>query len=109
MKNQMKEIAEMYGIGFKDLGDKVKFYIHFNPDFEWHEASLLLWWKENPDGGLNWWEDWVFDGRHRISGPGYPSYAIHNQEPICDDALLAKVNTMLAMYFRSYKQYKHRI
>lgn len=109
MKSDMREIAEMYGVGFKDHGDKIEFYIHFNPDFEWHKASLLVWWKNNPEGGLNWWTDYVFDGKHRISGPGYPAYAIQDQDPISYDRLLAIVNTKVVLYFKSFKQYENRI
>lgn len=109
LKDRLQDIAVKYGIGFKDLGDKVRFYIHFCPDFEWHEASLLLWWKQNPGGGLNWWEDWVFDGKHRISGPGYPAYAIHAQEPFSESELLAKIDTAVAKDLYYYKQFNHHI
>ena len=105
----MREIAKSCGVGFKFDGEEAKFYLHFNPDWEWHEVSLLIWWRRSPDGGYNWWTDYVFDGRHRISGPGYPSYAIHEQQPISEDELIAKIDKMVKTHFQSYKQYKNKI
>lgn len=108
-RESLEGIASKYGVGFRDHTDKVEFYILFNPDFEWHEQSLVLWWEENPNGGLNWWEDWVFDCRHRISGPGYPAYAIFDQKPISEEELLAKIDSMVKLHVANYKQYEHKI
>ena len=107
--NCFKEIAEKYGVGFKVSGDEVKLYIHFNADFVWHTYSLLLRWESNTKGGLNWWEDWVFDGKHHIIGPGYPSHAIHVQKPISEEELIAMAEKYIAEYIADYKQYEHRI
>ena len=49
-RESLEGIASKYGVGFRDHTDKVEFYILFNPDFEWHEQSLVLWWEENPNG-----------------------------------------------------------
>lgn len=105
---RFKEIADGLGVGFKDLGDKIKFYIEFNADFYWHDVSFLVWWKEHPYGGLNWWEDHIFDGKHRISGPGYPAYAIHKQDPVSEDELVDIIRAS-ARYLATYKQYEHKI
>lgn len=110
MKTKLKEIAEKYGIGFKDRGEKVEFFIHFNPDaFMWHTAALLVWWMRNDEGLLNWWTDDWFDGRHRIVGPGYPTYAIHDQEPISEEQLLTKIDRKVADMSKHYKQFNHHI
>ena len=113
MKERLKAIAEQNGVGWKDLGDEDEFYfyIHFlHPhDYMWHKQSLLLSWKRTEDGRLNWWEDWVFDGRHRVSGPGYPAYAVHPQEPKSEEDFLAMVARGVRDHIASYKQFKYRI
>lgn len=100
MKERLKAIAERNCVGWEDKGEKVKFFIRFLPsdDIMWHENSLLLWWKRTEDGKLNWWEDWVFDDRHSISGPGYPAYAVHPQEPKSEDEFLDMVARKVSDY-----------
>lgn len=111
MKERLKAIAEQNGVGWEDNGEKVKFFIQFlHPhDFMWHGLSLLLWWKSNEDGTLNWWEDWVFDCQHRVVGPGYPAYAVHPQEPKSEEDFLAMVARGVRDHIASYKQFKYRI
>lgn len=110
IKDRMQDIAIKYGIGFKDRGEKVEFYIHFNPDaFIWHTSALLVWWEQNSEGLLNWWTDEWFDGRHCIVGPGYPAYAIHNQEPIEEEALLEKIDKEIAGMAKYYKQFNYHV
>lgn len=111
MKERLKAIAEQNGVGWNDLGDEVEFYIHFFPsdDYMWHKRSLLLKWKRTAEGKLNWWEDWVFDGRHSVSGPGYPAYAVHPQEPKSEDEFLAMVARGVKDHIAYLKQFKYRI
>lgn len=108
MKERLKAIAKMHGVGFKDNGDKVKFYIKFNPDFVWHEASILYWWVQNQDGTFNWWRDYIFDGKHRIAGPGYPAYAIFDQKALTKSELIKRIDKEVSS-LKSYKQYEHTL
>ena len=108
MKEALKKIAKKHGIGFRDNGDKVTFYIRFNPDFIWHEASTMWWWVQNPDGTFNWWKDYIFDGKHRIVGPGYPAYAVFEQNPVTKMELLKKIEDEVKG-LTDYKQYKYSL
>ena len=108
MKDALKKIAEKHGIGFRDNGDKVTFYIRFNPDFIWHEASVSFWWGEAVDGKFNWWRDNIFDGKHRIVGPGYPSYAIFDQKPVTRKEFFRMVEGEV-IGLTDYKQYKYSL
>lgn len=38
--------------------------------------------KKNEDGKYNFWRHTYHDGKHRFSGPGYPSYSVFPQTPI---------------------------
>lgn len=109
MKETLKRISEKYGIGFKDNDKKAIFYIHFNPGWEWHEESIMYWWEQKGDGRYNWWRDNIFDCKHHIVGPGYPSYAVHEQEPLTKDGLVAMIESDVARMANYYKQYEHRI
>lgn len=108
MKAALKKVAEINGVGYKEIATKkVAFSCRFNPDFEWHSTSIILWWEESPKGGLNWWTDYVYDGRHRISGPGYPAYAIKDQDPVSEDELVRLAGDMVKNYFKMFKEYEY--
>lgn len=108
MKEKLRGIADEHGIGFIDRGDKVEFYIHYSDGFMWHTAALFVWWVQNPDGEYNYWTDDYFDGKHHIVGPGYPAYAIHDQEPVKEVRLLALVDQRAA-HMKYYKQFNYHI
>lgn len=108
LKETMRAIAQKHEIGYKEKENGALFNIHFNPDFAWHEASVMLRWKKNPNGKYNWWEDHIFDCKHHISGPGYPAYAISPQKPITREELTKKADE-LAKSLTTYKQYKFEI
>lgn len=108
IREGMRRIAEMHGIGFKDGGEETTFFIYFNADFYWHEVALMVRWKRNGKG-LNWWTDDIFDGKHRMVGPGYPAYAIHPQKPISEEALLKMIDGKVADMTKYYKQFNYHI
>lgn len=102
MLERLERIAQVNGVGWANCGNYVKFSIHFLPncDYIWHEQSLLLRWKRRADGKLNWWEDWVFDGRHRIIGPGYSA---HEQKAVDESTFLSMVEKAVEYYIGRYK------
>lgn len=53
----------------------------------------------------NYWWHTIHDGRHHISGPGYPAHALFEQKPIPLDRICAMfLNGLL----KSYKYYQPR-
>lgn len=104
MLDRLEKIAQSNGVGWanRGKGKYVEFYIQFlpNDDYIWHKYSLLLRWERRADGKLNWWEDWVFDGRHHISGPGYSA---HEQKAVDESTFLSMVEKAVERNISIYK------
>ena len=102
----IKQYAENLGVQFYYKGDYITIRIVFSDMFESHESITAYGVKVNNDGLLNYWIDEIYDGRHRCSGPGYPSNAIFPQEPVTKEKFLNIVKKEIESKAKRIKQYE---
>ncbi|MBQ8482842.1 MAG: hypothetical protein IJ504_00895 [Bacteroidales bacterium] len=106
IEEKIKELSRKHDLRYEKKEERHVFSINFLPngDLMWHEAKLIVWYKETPEGKYNWWKDNTFDDKHQISGPGYPAYTLCPQTPIDSERILNMIDKNLAT-LEEYRRY----